>query len=35
MPEGMEKKEPSGTVGRNGNWLQPLWRIVWRGSLKP
>ena len=34
MPEGLEKKEPSGAVGRSVNWLQPLRRTVWRSSLK-
>ena len=26
----MEKREPSYTVGGNANYLQPLWRTVWR-----
>ena len=28
--EGMEKREPSFTVGGNINWLQPLQKTVWR-----
>ena len=28
--EGVEKKEPSYTVRGNVNWLQPLWKTVWR-----
>ena len=28
--EGVEKREPSYTVGGNANYLQPLWRTVWR-----
>ena len=28
--EGIEKKELSYTVGRNINWVQLLWRTVWR-----
>ena len=26
----MEKKKYSCTVGGNVNWLQPLWKTVWR-----
>ena len=26
----MEKREPSYTVDGNVNWLQPLWKTVWR-----
>ena len=26
----MEKREPSYTVGGNANYVQPLWRTVWR-----
>ena len=26
----VEKREPSYTVGGNVNWLQPLWKTVWR-----
>ena len=26
--EGVERREPSYSVGGNVNWLQPLWRIV-------
>ena len=28
--EDMEKREPSYTVGGNVNWMQPLWKTVWR-----
>ena len=28
--EGVEKKEPSYTVGGNAKLVQPLWRTVWR-----
>ena len=28
--EGVEKREPSYTVGGNINWCSPLWKPVWR-----
>ena len=28
--EGVEKREPSCTVGGNENWYIPLWKTVWR-----
>ena len=28
--QGVEKREPSYTVGGNANIVQPLWRTVWR-----
>ena len=28
--KGVEKREPSYTVGGNANLVQPLWRTVWR-----
>ena len=27
--EGVEKREPSFTVGRNVSWYNPLWKTVW------